>query len=820
LLHGADHWADELDFENLVRLAADEPVPDTSSDNQTRSDAPTVEIPDFLADFGPFFAPPAAEQFGAASSTAAFDPVSRVHPHSPIAEQIGQAHSPGPPWSPSPFDGIGVSGLHTTANATHSEVSTYLMCKMTENLNLITQELASMKSGGAGHRASLASIPKGEGSRPLPSAKAWRSWTALKLLPWCGLQVDGFAEALQNVLSRDVSVEFVLKNPRFAKANKMLAYELGSMIDEDIAPYITDVDKTNGLALILSLSRVVSTTSASYATTLHERFSQPLPIKDKASLHHALKLWRSDYDELKEADCMPSKATTLQSLRRLVSSVDDLKVPLEVLQMTKPDDHRAIYLLSERKAAEWAILAADVRTSGSASIPPHSRTDVSTAQLAGFGATQPTPKGYTRVGKGSQPNGSYVPCSFFLTGHCQFGNDCNFLHPASTTADPTAAQHQSEQRLHQDVCRICFETGHWGNECPLKGQGKGKHIGKGQGKGNWIGASPKGNMENWIGSGIGSQPQNHASWGNWAGTNSKGSTGNWIGAKGNGMGPSTKGSGSWMGPSPKGGGNWMGSGSKVSESPGNWTGANPQDQPVPAAPQGDPWTQGGDPWSSSSESNIDSRKRNRVNNASAIASAPPEPTSIEEELRQYLNQQKQAYKDVKTLMEKVSGAMIRVRRILAPGLILEAGGAAASTLRMVGDTGAERHVICGKDFGFVRNRRPLRDPIILETANGETLITEAGDVTCAGIDLLDCLLCTTASSSLLATIMLTDNGWKYSQDSTGARLLGPDLVDLPFTREGNLFILSDKPAARFTPHFSRHPDHQYRPRGRYRRKNR
>ena len=39
LLHGADHWADELDFENLMRLAADEPVPDTSSDNQTRSDA-------------------------------------------------------------------------------------------------------------------------------------------------------------------------------------------------------------------------------------------------------------------------------------------------------------------------------------------------------------------------------------------------------------------------------------------------------------------------------------------------------------------------------------------------------------------------------------------------------------------------------------------------------------------------------------------------------------------------------------------------------------------------------------------------------------
>ena len=109
-------------------------------------------------------------------------------------------------------------------------------------------------------------------------------------------------------------------------------------------------------------------------------------------------------------------------------------------------------------------------------------------------------------------------------------------------------------------------------------------------------------------------------------------------------------------------------------------------------------------------------------------------------------------------MDKVSGSMIRVRRVLAPGLVLEAGGAAASILRMVGDTGAERHVICGKGFGFVRNRRPLREPIVLETANGETMITEMGDVTCKGIGLFACLLCATASSSLLATVLLTDVG--------------------------------------------------------------
>ena len=32
-------------------------------------------------------------------------------------------------------------------------------------------------------------------------------------------------------------------------------------------------------------------------------------------------------------------------------------------------------------------------------------------------------------------------------------------------------------QLHPSACRICFETGHWGNECPLNGRGKGGHSG-------------------------------------------------------------------------------------------------------------------------------------------------------------------------------------------------------------------------------------------------------------------------------------------------------------------------------------------------------
>ena len=212
LRSGVDLWADELNLQHLLQLAADEPLPhDTNSENRTRSDAVTVEIPDLLSDFDPLFAPPTSTQFRAApshdvpwmASPAAFDSIIRTD--SPVVKQPGAAPPPGPPWSPPPFDGIGVSGLHASANAPQLDVSTNLMCKMTENLGYITRELASMKSDGTGHKTSLAPIPKGEESRPLPSAKAWRSWTALKLIPWCGLQVDGFADAVRNVLSRHVA---------------------------------------------------------------------------------------------------------------------------------------------------------------------------------------------------------------------------------------------------------------------------------------------------------------------------------------------------------------------------------------------------------------------------------------------------------------------------------------------------------------------------------------------------------------------------------------------------------------------------------------
>ena len=83
----------------------------------------------------------------------------------------------------------------------------------------------------------------------------------------------------------------------------------------------------------------------------------------------------------------------------------------------------------------------------------------------------------------------------------------------------------------------------------------------------------------------------------------------------------------------------------------------------------------------------------------------------------FLQRQKQAYRDAKRLQELPGAA---AAPIIAPCIALQAD-----------DTGAERHIICGKDHGHVRNRRPLLEAITLETANRETQVTEQG-ASCAG----------------------------------------------------------------------------------------
>ena len=123
--------------------------------------------------------------------------------------------------------------------------------------------------------------------------------------------------------------------------------------------------------MLAALATAVVSTGTAHAHALRDRFADPTPISCKASLQHALKLWRASYEELSEANCRPSRATALKSLRTLIGGVDELRIHLEILQITEPDDMNAILRLAESRAAEWAILAGDSRLAAPASANAH-----------------------------------------------------------------------------------------------------------------------------------------------------------------------------------------------------------------------------------------------------------------------------------------------------------------------------------------------------------------------------------------------------------------------------------------------------------------
>eukprot|EP00959_Pyramimonas_sp_CCMP1952_P271881 5684632-Pyramimonas_sp.AAC.1 len=84
-----------------------------------------------------------------------------------------------------------------------------------------------------------------------------------------------------------------------------------------------------------------------------------------------------------------------------------------------------------------------------------------------------------------------------------------------------------------------------------------------------------------------------------------------------------------------------------------------------------------------------------------------------------MNEQKTNYKAVEDILERVCGNMLRIS---TPNLTLGVNGATVdSPLAMAADSGAERHVLAGKGFWHARNARPLDAPLIVETANGETV---------------------------------------------------------------------------------------------------
>ena len=126
---------------------------------------------------------------------------------------------------------------------------------------------------------------------------------------WCGLHVDGFAQAIEQTLHASSRQAAINIDPRFAKANRALAFELTSMLDETTSLYVNSVDETNGAALLVTLARANVAFSSSHANAIHRRFTHPQAVTEKARLLHTLKQWRSDYDESRVCKGAPSKTS-------------------------------------------------------------------------------------------------------------------------------------------------------------------------------------------------------------------------------------------------------------------------------------------------------------------------------------------------------------------------------------------------------------------------------------------------------------------------------------------------------------------------------
>lgn len=199
-------------------------------------------------------------------------------------------HQPQSPWLSTPLIDLDDWAATTLSPAAEvrPEANTYLFSKVTESLQLITKELASMRGGSS--KAASPGLPKCDESRPLPSVKSWRSWLSLKLLPWCSMQAEGFSEFVQAALHGRVAGALPVDHPRYAKPNRALAFELTSGLHDDLAPYVSGVDKTNAVALLLALATAISTTGSAYAFALHARFERPEPAVNKALLQHSLKV--------------------------------------------------------------------------------------------------------------------------------------------------------------------------------------------------------------------------------------------------------------------------------------------------------------------------------------------------------------------------------------------------------------------------------------------------------------------------------------------------------------------------------------------------
>ena len=109
----------------------------------------------------------------------------------------------------------------------------------------------------------------------------------------------------------DLGSSPVHDNPAYTKANKALAFDLSGLVDEELCLYF-DEGRIDGISMLAALAGAVLESSATYVSALNDKFTDPGPATDKTTLQHALRVWRTDYDELRAVGSAPSQHAALR----------------------------------------------------------------------------------------------------------------------------------------------------------------------------------------------------------------------------------------------------------------------------------------------------------------------------------------------------------------------------------------------------------------------------------------------------------------------------------------------------------------------------
>ena len=143
----------------------------------------------------------------------------------------------------------------------------------------------------------------------------------------------------------------------------------------------------------------------------------------------------------------------------------------------------------------------------------------------------------------------------------------------------------------------------------------------------------------------------------------------------------------------------------------------------------------------------------KARGASATPAAPSglKPDKLQELAKAYMAE-----------LASGSSAQDLLRRLACP-TVLTTVLRGEDGILMVGDSGAELHVVGKNDRAHLINERKRNPPCILDTASGKIVSDLEGDVMCDGIMLRNCVYNPYASFSLLSISCLEHDGWTYLQ---------------------------------------------------------